>query len=180
MNKYPRWKYILIIILVALAVIYALPNIYGEDPAVQISTQSGSTITQSTIDTIKQTLQKYDLSDKSLKQESDNDVLIRFKDAQTQLKAQDILKAILGDKYTVALNLASTTPTWLTTLGAYPMKLGLDLRGGVHFLLAIDTDSLIQRRINGDMRSIGNELRQNHIRYSGLTTTKDNMIIVDF
>ena len=180
MNKYPLWKYILIIIAIALGVIYALPNLYGEDPAVQISAHSGTQINQSTIDMVKATLNKYKLQDKSLTHETGSDVLIRFKDAESQLKAQDILKAVLGENYTVALNLASTTPSWLTSLGAYPMKLGLDLRGGVHFLLAIDTDSLTQRRINGDMRSIGNQLRENKVRYSGLTATKDNTIMIDF
>lgn len=180
MNKYPRWKYLLIVILVVLGAIYALPNIYGEDPAVQVSAHSGTQINQSTISTIQDALNKYNLKDKSIEQEDANDVLIRFNDADSQLKAQDILKAVLGDNYTVALNLASTTPTWLTKIGAYPMKLGLDLRGGVHFLLAIDTDSLVQRRINGDMRSIGNQLRDERIRYSGLSITKDNTIIIDF
>jgi len=180
MNKYPRWKYILIIFVILIGVIYALPNLFGEDPAIQVSAHSSNEITKKTVETVESTLKDNNLKDKSITQEDEDNLLVRFYNSQSQLKAQDLLKAALGDDYTVALNLASTTPEWLRKFGANPMKLGLDLRGGVHFLLAIDIDSLLERRINGDMRSIGDELRSQRIRYSGLTTTKDNVIKIKF
>jgi preprotein translocase subunit SecD len=179
MNKYPRWKYVLIVFLLILAVIYALPNLYGEDPAVQVSPHTGVNLTDSTESMIKTALSKDNLRIKTI-QKNENDLLIRFYDTDTQLQAQDLLRSQLGDNYTVALNLAPTTPAWLRALGANPMKLGLDLRGGVHFLLAIDIDSLLQRRMNGDMRGIGDELRSARIRYTHLSMTRDNMIVLNF
>ncbi len=180
MNKYPRWKYLLIIFVIALGVIYALPNLFGEDPAIQISAHAGYQVNQATISTLKKTLISNQLIAKSITHGDKNDLLVRFSDAQSQLKAQDLFKAALGENYTVALNLASTTPSWLRTAGANPMKLGLDLRGGVHFLLAIDIDSLLQRRMNGDMRNIGQTLRDARIRYRGLSISKDNLIKLHF
>lgn len=180
MNKYPRWKYGLIIFLIVVGIVYALPNLYGQDPAVQISAHRSQGIAPETIKLIQNTLATNDLTYKSITEQSGGDLLIRFTNAESQLKAQDILKDQLGDDYTTALNLASTTPRWLTALGANPMKLGLDLQGGVHFLLAIDVDSLIQRRVSGDAKSIGDELRTQRIRYTGLMTTKDNTININF
>ncbi len=179
MTKYPLWKYILLIIIVGLGILYSLPNVYGEDPAVQISAHRNTQIDAALVKEVKTTLKAQDLPYQSISSE-DNALLIRFKDAETQLKANDVLRAKLGDGYTVALNLASTTPAWLTAIGAKPMKLGLDLRGGVHFLLAIDVDSLVNHRINGDARSIREELRRERIRYHNLRTHKDHSISLQF
>lgn len=181
MKSFPTWKYALIAIVIVLGALYAAPNLFVEDPSVQISANSGVTIQQSTLDSIESALQGAELTYKSLEQENEHSLLIRFSNAESQLKAKDIIKATLGDDYTVALNLASSTPKWLQAIGADPMKLGLDLRGGVHFLLAIDLDSLNEKRINGDMTSIRTELRQERIRYSdSKLNQKDGSITFDF
>lgn len=168
MNRYPRWKYILVAVVLLVSIIYALPNVYGEDPAVQILAPTGTEVTPQLIDQISMSLKAEQLNYQSIERESDKTVLVRFTDVPSQFKAQQRLISTLSDDYTVALNLAPATPQWLTMLGAHPMKLGLDLRGGVHFLLSIDVDSLVQRRESGDMRSLGESLRDAQIRYSGL------------
>ncbi len=179
MNKYPWWKYLIILAVIAFGIIYSVPNLFPDDVAVQISAHTGYTMDQATIDTVKKTLSSHNISYKSITKQDEHTLLIRFKTAEEQLRANDLLKTNLGDNYTVALNLASSTPYWMTDIGANPMKLGLDLRGGVHFLLAIDVESLMKRRINGDVRSIGSELRNKRVRYRGLTM-QDNVITINF
>ena len=137
LNHYPLWKNILLVVALIVAIIYALPNLFGNDQAVQVSTTGTALITDDTLTKAQQALTadhiKYLSSDKQ-----DDKLLIRFADTDTQLKAIDVIKTTLGDDYVVALNLASRTPKWLQALGAYPMKLGLDLCGGVHFLQEVD------------------------------------------
>lgn len=179
MNNYPRWKYILLTVVFAIGFIYALPNLFGENPAVQISPHAGSTIDQTVKQEVQQALTQNQIHSIGITSDAQS-MLVRFPDADSQIKANDVIKTALGDNYTVALNLASTTPAFLRAIGANPMKLGLDLQGGVHFLLAIDIDSLIQKRVVGYMRGIGDTLRNNHIRYSGLSRTPDNQIVMQF
>lgn len=179
MTKYPLWKYIVLIVVITFGLIYSAPVLFGEEPSVQISARSGSLVTEQTLDQIKQSLNKFDLKYKSIKQESERSALIRFHNVETQLKARDVIKAALGDDYTVALNLAPATPKFLSMLGAEPMKLGLDLRGGVHFLLAIDVDSLVERRMKGDLRSIKEELREAKVRYKSITELENNSLRID-
>lgn len=179
MNKYPSWKYYLVIVVAIWGILYSLPVFYGDDPAVQITGDSGYQIDNKMTQTVEKTLQQAGLKYKSMTTE-DKTLLVRFSSTDTQLKAQELIKAAIGDHYTVALNLAPSAPEWLSYLGAKPMKLGLDLRGGVHFLLAVDVNSLVERRIAGDARNIRDELRNARIRQTLLKTTKDNQIIVDF
>lgn len=179
MNKYPRWKYVFLIVVFIIGVIYALPNLFGENPAVQISPHTGYPLDKSLNQQIVDVLTSHKIPYSSISGDSKS-LLVRFSNADNQIKANDLIKSSLGDNYTVALNLASATPRFLTAIGAHPMKLGLDLQGGVHFLLAIDVDSLIKKRVNGYMRGIGDELRSQHIRYTGLTRTVDNRIIMQF
>ncbi len=179
-NRYPWWKNVLILGVILIAFIYALPNLYVEDPSVQISPGSPTlSMDQSTLDTINQTLQQIHVSYKSI-QQSGNKLLIRFASTDVQLKAKEAIQQALGENYLVALNLAPATPQWLRAIGADPMKLGLDLRGGVHFLLQVDVDSVLKQRIEGDLNNIGQELRNQRIRYTGMTRQGSNGVSVQF
>ncbi|MCB1827370.1 MAG: protein translocase subunit SecD [Coxiellaceae bacterium] len=177
MNRYPFWRYLLIIVLVVFGVLYALPNLYGEDPAIQVSTQSGLNLPDDTVKNITASLSKQHLTFQSIKRQSDHNVLIRFNDTETQLKAQDVVQATLGPNYVVALNLAPKTPKWLRAIGAHPMKLGLDLRGGIHFLLKVDVAAMLKERATGDIHGMGQLLRESKIRYAGIRSSKKGLTI---
>jgi preprotein translocase subunit SecD len=177
MNRYPLWRYLLIVFLVVFGVLYALPNMFGEDPAVQVSTQNSSPFSGNVAQTISASLTKQSIQYLSIKQQSSHTALIRFRDADTQLKAQDIIQATLGSSYVVALNLAPRTPAWLRSLGADPMKLGLDLRGGIHFLLKVDLDAMLKERLSGDVHAMGADLRESNIRYASIRHSKSGLQI---
>ncbi len=180
LNRFPLWKNLLVLVVVVLAFIYALPNLYVEDPAVQVSTtNSAIAINQETINKINQTLQTADLPYKTMEIDH-NQLLMRFASTDTQLRAKDLIQQTLGDDYWVALNLAPATPHWLRAIGAMPMKLGLDLRGGVHLLLQVDVDSVIKQRVEGDLNNIGQELRNERIRYANITRQGTNQIDIQF
>lgn len=179
LKKFPTWKYALLAVMLIVGLIYALPNIFGESPAVQVLPATGFSFTPQTEDEIKTALQEGQVNYVSLSRE-ENAYLIRFRDTPTQLKAKDIIKETLGENYIVALNLAPKTPQWLTMLGAKPMKLGLDLRGGVHFLIEVDTDSAINRRIEGLLSDIRSELREDKIRYRQLAKTSATSVLITF
>lgn len=179
MNKYPLWRYLLIVVLIVLGVIYALPNLYGEDPAIQITPKASVEITPQVAIKVANTLKKQNLPYKSIKKEG-NTYLIRFNDTEVQLKAQDVIQAVIGNKYTVALNLAAKTPKWLDNIGAHPMKLGLDLRGGIHFLLRVDVQAMLKERFQSDSHEMSGQLRQNMIRYSGFTSSPEKGVQIRF
>lgn len=179
MNRYPAWKYILIVILTVLGVIYALPNLYGDDAAVQISIKGGAALPAALAPTIEQALTQQKIPYKSVVMEP-TDYLVRLVNAADQSKAQDVLQATLGDQYTVALNLAPRTPQWLQAIGASPMKLGLDLRGGIHFLYQVDVQGMIKQRIKSDMHSIGDQLRDAMVRYTGISPLGNNGLLLRF
>jgi preprotein translocase subunit SecD len=148
-------------------VIYALPNLYGEDPALQISGTRSGTVDSSIADTVAATLKNANIPVKSI-ESGEGRLLIRFNDTEAQLKAVDFVKSVLGNDYVVALNLAPATPAWLGKLNALPMYLGLDLRGGVHFLLEVDMDAAVDLAIErylGELRTI---LREAKIRYASI------------
>ena len=155
MNRYPLWKNLFLLMIVIAGFIYALPALYGENPAVQISGKHGTVPNAQTLSSVENLLKTDNLSYTSAVI-SGQDVLVRFNqgDEDTQSKANDAIKMLLGDDYSVALNLAPATPAWLQSLGAMPMKLGLDLRGGVHFLLGVDVDSVIARRQAGTVNTL--------------------------
>jgi preprotein translocase subunit SecD len=179
-TQYPTtWKYVAFVIIILLGVIYAVPNLFGEDPAVQISFPNASTLPTELIPKVQQTLNNASLPYLSAKEENSN-LLIRFTNTDNQLKARDLLKAALGDQYIVALNLAPKTPKILQYLGAEPMKLGLDLRGGVHFLLQMDMDSVLKARVEGEMHNLTNELRQDNLRYTTITFNAPKTMLVQF
>jgi len=178
-NQYPLWKYLMLIIVLIFGGIYALPNLYGEDPSVLISLRNNN-IDQATQDRVEELLKQSSIAYKSIEQ-SDGRVLIRFASEGIQLAAADSIKNFplfkKNNNYTIALNLAPATPAWLQSLNANPMYLGLDLRGGVHFLMEVDMVSAIKRLNNvliSDMRS---HLRGEKIRYLGVSQSKDGINI---
>ena len=178
MNHYPTWKYILIAIVVAVMTIYALPNLYSNDLALQISSSRGeiSEITKLHVDVALDEAQIKPISVEL----NENNVLIRFTDEETQLKAQTILKQALGNLYVVALNLAPATPIWLRKLAAQPMFLGLDLRGGVHFLMEVDMEAVTataEERYVIDVRSL---LRENKILYKTVTRSDEGGLLISY
>lgn len=180
LNRFPLWKNILVIAVIVIAFFYAAPNLFPEDPAVQVSGASPTiTVNSNTIDKIKQVLQTAQIPYLQLQQQ-DNNLLVRFASTDMQFKAKEIIQSTLGDDYLVALNLAPTTPKWLKSIGALPMKLGLDLRGGVHLLLQVDVDTVVKQRIEGDLNNIGQELRTEHIRYADIIRQGNNGVAVQF
>lgn len=174
LNKYPLWKNLLIIFVVLVAALYALPNIYGEDPAVQISADRQATIDTATLDRVRNTLASENITPKSVALE-EQQILVRLNSANEQLKAREALVDSLGENYIVALNLAPATPEWLKSIGAQPMKLGLDLRGGVHFLMEIDMDEAMRKILDGMKDTVRNELREERIRYTGVDVEENGI-----
>lgn len=170
LNRYPNWKYAVLLFVFVLGVIYSAPNLYGEDPAIQVLPAAGGTLEQDVPEKIRTALERADLPVRAI-QHKDNAYLIRFPDTTTQMKAQEVISHTLGEHYIIALNLAPKTPHWLEILGAKPMKLGLDLRGGVHFLIAVETDVAIERRVESLIADLRQELRRQNLRYRGISAT---------
>lgn len=173
-NYYPAWKNLIILTILAMAVIYALPNFFGEDPSVQLSPSRNAKVDQSTVIQVEKFLSDAGLKPKSVEL-GDKRLLVRFADIDAQIKAADKLKVDLGDRYTVALNLAPTTPAWLRAIGGKPMYLGLDLRGGVHFMLQVDMDAAVRQAEERYAEDIRTLLRDSKIRY--LSVEKEKSVI---
>src|SRR3989304_5893954 len=144
MNRYPTWKYVLIAIIIIIGITYSFPNIYGSDPALQISSSRGAEISELTELQVQIAFDEAGIKPQGY-EINPNNLLIRFADEETQLRAQDAARNALDRTYVVALNLAPSTPTWLHKLGAEPMFLGLDLRGGVHFLMEVDMEAAVSK-----------------------------------
>lgn len=177
-NKYPLWKNMLLLFIVMIGLVYALPNLYSEEPVVQVS--SPTVRDTETLETqVRELLDKAKLSYGFIHKVGDG-LEIRFASTDTQLLARDVIKQGLDTNATVALNLAPSTPDWLAAIGAEPMKQGLDLRGGVHFLLEVDIDSVINRRYEGMMKNVGQDLRESGIRYSGIRSLATQGINIRF
>ena len=176
-NRYPLWRYILLGFILMLGIVYAIPNLYPEDPVVQISAANANIkVNGKTRLTIAEALKEAHIPKKIIQENSAN-ILVRFSNTDYQLKAQDVIKAALGNDYTVALNLATSTPNWLSFIGATPMKQGLDLRGGVHLLLQVDIDNVIHQQLEGMLKSMAQTLRDSSIRYVNLMVTNNVMKI---
>ncbi len=167
LNTYPRWKYILLLVTLLLGLLYSLPNIYGEDPAIQIMQEGEDIFPPNWLEKVNATLQADHIEPKKLEY-TDGNLLVRFKNMDDQLKAQDALIATLPSDAVVAINLAPATPRWLQAIHAHPLKLGLDLRGGVHFLMEVEVESTIKRRMEGFLSDIRTELRQEKQPYQKL------------
>jgi preprotein translocase subunit SecD len=164
MNRYATWKYLLIIFIMAAGAIYALPNLYGEDPALQISGGRNAELNDATVATVSTTLEDAGIAIKQVELEADK-LLVRFADTETQLAAVDFVKAALGSGYVVALNLAPATPAWLEHFNALPMYLGLDLRGGVHFLMEVDMAAAVEKAVQGYAADFRSTFRDEKLRY---------------
>ena len=155
----------MLIVVVIVGLLYALPNLYGEDPAVQITGARGSDASEATLDQVRNVLDQSKIQIKSVALEN-GAILARFKDTDVQLRAREALTEALGDKFVIALNLAPATPRWLSMLGAEPMKLGLDLRGGVHFLMEVDMDTALSKLQEQTMDNMRSDLRDKNIPYA--------------
>ncbi len=176
LNKFPLWKNALVAVLLVLGLIYALPNIFGEDPAIQISALKQAQLDAGALARIEQTLQQADIH-YVLEQENGN-VLLRFDNSDGQLKAKDLLSRQLGNDYIVALNLAPAVPHGLRIISANPMKLGLDLRGGVHFLLQVDVPAAQERHLDSFAESLKSRLREENIRYRNINAQGQQLRIL--
>ncbi|AEX53259.1 protein-export membrane protein, SecD/SecF family [Rahnella aquatilis CIP 78.65 = ATCC 33071] len=155
----------MLIVVIIVGLLYALPNLYGEDPAVQITGARGSDASEATLDQVRNVLDQNKIQIKSVALEN-GAILARFKDTDIQLRAREALTEALGDKFVIALNLAPATPRWLSMLGAEPMKLGLDLRGGVHFLMEVDMDTALSKLQEQTMDNMRSDLRDKNIPYA--------------
>ncbi|NBI42612.1 protein translocase subunit SecD [[Haemophilus] felis] len=167
LNRYPLWKNIMVILVVAIGVLYALPNLYGEDPAVQISGTRGQQASTEVLADVQTLLTQNQLNTKSIILENGS-ILARFSNTEDQLLAKDKLVEKLGNSYTVALNLAPATPSWLTSIGAYPMKWGLDLRGGVRFLMEVDMNTALSKRQEQLQDNLRTALRKEKFQYTSI------------
>jgi len=180
LNRYPLWKSLLIIVSLALGGLYALPNLYPDDLAIQISgARSATVIDEQVLDEAVYALDQAGLSAKDVELTTKN-VLVRVTNSESQLQAKAVLSDALGDKYVTALNLAPTTPDWLTNLGAGPMKLGLDLRGGVHFLLEVDMVQAVAQRLDVYVSEIKSSLRAEKLRYRAVSRETDGSLRIKF
>ena len=180
LNKYPLWKYALIVLVLAIGFIYSAPNLYPDDPAVQISGASSALqVNQADLDRVSKALGDAKIAVKGVSLGEKGSGLIRLTNQEDQLPAKDVVRKALGDDYVVALNLAQTTPQWLRNLGASPMKLGLDLSGGVHFLLEVDMDKAMNARMKVYEGEVKTLLRKERVRYRSLPQ-QDGGIMLGF
>ncbi|MGP4123299.1 MAG: protein translocase subunit SecD [Sodalis sp. (in: enterobacteria)] len=165
LNHYPLWKYIMLVLALVVGLLYALPNLYGEDPAIQITGARGAIASESTLVQIRNILEQQHILSKSIALEN-GAILARFSNSDIQFHAREALMNALDKNYIVALNLAPATPTWLAMLVPAPMKLGLDLRGGVHFLMEIDMDTALNKRQEETIDTLRGDLREKGIPYT--------------
>ena len=169
MNRYPIWKYIFIAVALTIGLLYTLPNFFPEVPAVQISPgKATAKIDATVLAQIEQALKKANVNPAGLFLDPAS-IKVRFEDTDTQQRAKDIIQATLGENYVVALNLLSSAPGWMSSINALPMYLGLDLRGGVHFLMQVDMKSALTKKMEAFTNDIRGSLREQRIQYSGLS-----------
>ncbi|MBU2024375.1 MAG: protein translocase subunit SecD, partial [Gammaproteobacteria bacterium] len=179
LNKYPLWKYLLILLVLALGLLYAFPNLYPDDPALQLSTQKATAVVdEQALQKAKSALSKANIDLKEAELTSAGGTL-RFNSGEDQLAAKPVVAAALGDDYVTALNLVPTTPEWLSSLGAGPAKLGLDLRGGVHFLLEVDTPAALKQKLEVSSSEMKAALRKDRVRYRSVDI-EDGVLSIRF
>ena len=177
MNRYPLWKNILVAVLVLFGLVYALPNVFDQDPSLEISGSRRASVDSATELTVRTALDSANIKIKSTATGEDK-LLVRFTDSESQLRAKEILEANLGSDYTQALTLSTDVPGWLQGMGALPMYLGLDLRGGIHVLIDVDMDAAVSQameRYNGDIRTL---LRTEKVRYSRVANRDDAILVM--
>ena len=179
LNKYPLWKNLLIIIVLAFAIIYSIPNLYPPDAAIQVTpSQAGAELSEHTLDKIRGSFKQNDVEFFG-EEVSGGTVLYRLTDSEQQLPAKDKLQRLLGDDFVVALNRAPTTPQWLLDMGAGPMTLGLDLSGGVHFLMEVDMEGYMKGQMKNYQAEVKRQLREEKIKYRRVTI-EENSLRVSF
>ena len=182
MNRYPLWKYITVVVALLIGLIYTLPNFFGESPAVQVSSGKATLkVDTSTLERVESTLKAASIESNGTFLDT-NGVKVRLKDTDTQLKAKDLLEKQFNPdpsdpQYVVALNLLSSSPQWLTNMGALPMYLGLDLRGGVHFLLQVDMKGALTKRLDATSADLRSLLRDKSIRHGGVNREGERIVI---
>ena len=178
MLEFPRWKYVVILIVLAISTLYALPNIYQKDPAIQITANRGGLVDSALRDRVLADLKQAGVTPMAAEVEGDS-LIVRLPDIQAQTAANDVLKQSVGEDYVVALNLASTVPDWLSNLGARPMTLGLDLQGGVHFVLQVDQKAALDKRMDSYTEDVRTTLRDARIPYQSVERRADNTIVAN-
>ena len=182
MNRYPLWKYITVVVALLIGLIYTLPNFFGESPAVQVSSGKATLkVDTKTLERVESTLKAASIESNGTFLDT-NGVKVRLKDTDTQLKVKDLLEKQFNPdpadpQYVVALNLLSSSPQWLTNLGALPMYLGLDLRGGVHFLLEVDMKGALTKRLDATSADLRSLLRDKNVRHGGVNREGERIVI---
>lgn len=177
MLEFPRWKYALIVLVALLGLLYALPNMYPQDPSVQVTATRGNQVSQPLVERIRTQLDEAGIALKSIDVDIEGgNLMVRLPDLDSQTLASDLLRESLGENYTVTLNLASTVPDWLSRLGANPMVLGLDLQGGVHFVMQVDQQAALERRLDSYAEAIRASLRDARVRYTSVERRADGSI----
>src|SRR5579859_7151194 len=169
MNRYPWWKNVLVVLVTAAGLLFALPNLYGEDPSVQISAK-GTVISADNQQQVEQALKTASIPFNSATIE-DKNLVVRFPDTDTQLHGLDAIRQSLGPNFTAAMNLAPRTPKWMQSVGMKPMAKGLDLQGGVHFQLLVDLNAAAQNRLQRSANDIRSTMREKLIRYEDVSLT---------
>lgn len=176
LNHTPIWKYFLVVFVLAMCTLYALPNLYGEDHAVQISSGRNTTVTEQMIPGVEASLKQANIAFKAVELK-DQRILVRLNDADTQLVAREHLNDAYNEDYLVAMNLAPDTPDWLEAVNAAPMKLGLDLRGGIHFLMEVDMKSAVSKAFEDSIGDFQTQLREEKLRYRSVRQVGDTIEI---
>ena len=175
--RFQAWKTLFVLLVLTIGIIFSLPNIFPPDPSVQITTSSaGDGFSEKFIEDLKNKTRNADINDLFF-ENNDKSILIRTKSYQDQIKLKDFLQKELNENFVVALNLAANTPNWLKSLNAKPMKLGLDLRGGVNFLMEVDTDLLMKTKLESTSSVLRNSLREARIKINSINVDKNNIFI---
>ncbi|MFP4184066.1 MAG: protein translocase subunit SecD [Halorhodospira sp.] len=179
MNRYPLWKYLLVAAVLVIGGLFALPNLFGKDPSVVI-TQGDAGVPDEEVQTEVLTFLEEQGHQPEVTEVRDGQWILRFASTEEQMRASDLVSARLDRDYSVAMTLVPSTPEWLRALGAEPMVLGLDLRGGVHFLLEVDVDAMVEETMTEHQRDIRTLLREERIRYAGLTLDEGQQLRLSF
>ncbi len=174
MNRYPAWKYVLLATSMVFGMVFALPNLFGDEPAVQVSSARGFDLSRELVIEVERTLDAAGIEHGPIEFDPQR-LLVRFANVDIQQRAADQLRDALGNAFVVALNLAPATPAWLRALNARPMVLGLDLQGGVHFLMEVDMDTARSQQLDRFVDDIRNQMRDNRIRYRSVRRDRDSL-----
>ena len=178
MLEFPRWKYVVIVLVLLASTLYSLPNLYPKDPSVQVTATRGGATGDALKAQVKAAVDKSGLKPKAIQMPKDDTVMVRLSSPDQQTQLQDVLRGSLGQDYTVALNLLPTVPLWLERIGAKPMSLGLDLQGGIHFLMQVDEQAAIQKRMDAYAENMRGLLRDARIQYRSVDVRPDHSVVV--